>query len=57
MFRPIVRIVTAPDGRRLLDGAVRDLTELDPETGRPRRSVVRSTDPERYGIRVADYVA
>jgi HD-GYP domain-containing protein (c-di-GMP phosphodiesterase class II) len=57
MFRPIVRIVTAPDGRRLSDGAVRDLTELDPETGRPRRSVVRSTDPERYGIRVADYVA
>lgn len=55
--RPLVRILTTPKGERLADGPIRDLTESDPETGRPRRTIARSTDPQRYGIKVSDYVA
>jgi len=57
LSRPMVRIVASADGERLPDGPVRDLTESDPSTGRPRRTIARSTDPDRYGIRVADFVA
>ncbi|MGD8496468.1 MAG: hypothetical protein PVF05_09785, partial [Gemmatimonadales bacterium] len=54
--RPMVRIVASPDGTRIGDGPIRDLTETDPEGGRYVRSIARSTDPERYGINVADFV-
>lgn len=57
IHRPMVRIVAGPDGERLADGPIRDLTEVDPETGRPRRTIARSTDPQRYGVRVSDFVA
>ncbi len=57
IHRPMVRIVATPSGDRIPDGPIRDLTESDPETGRPRRSIARSTDPQRYGIRVSDFVA
>ena len=57
IHRPMVRIVAGADGQRLADGPIRDLTEVDPDTGRPRRSIARSTDPQRYGIRVSDFVA
>jgi hypothetical protein len=53
----MVRIIASPDGQRLAHGPVRDLAELDPDTGRPRRTIARSTDPERYGIRVSEFVA
>jgi HD-GYP domain-containing protein (c-di-GMP phosphodiesterase class II) len=57
IHRPMVRIVAGPDGQRLADGPIRDLTEVDPDTGRPRRTIARSTDPQRYGIRVSELVA
>jgi HD-GYP domain-containing protein (c-di-GMP phosphodiesterase class II) len=55
--RPLVRIIATPDGNRIGDGPIRDLTEQDPETGEYRRTIARSTDPERYGIKVSDHVA
>ncbi len=55
--RPLVRIVAGLDGKRIGDGPIRDLTEADPDSGQPIRSIARSTDPDRYGINVADYVA
>jgi len=57
IHRPMVRIVAGPDGQRLADGPIRDLTEVDPDTGRPRRTIARSTDPQRYGVRVSELVA
>ncbi|MEJ2547093.1 MAG: HD domain-containing protein [Gemmatimonadota bacterium] len=57
IHRPMVRIIADADGNRLAEGPIRDLTEIDPDTGRPRRSIARSTDPERYGVKVAEYVA
>jgi len=55
--RPLVRIIANADGERVGDGPIRDLTEHDPDTKHYRRSIARSTDPERYGIDVADHVA
>lgn len=55
--RPMVRIVASPDGTRIGDGPIRDLTEIDPNSGAFARSIARSTDPERYGINVSDFVA
>ncbi|MGW8282453.1 MAG: HD-GYP domain-containing protein [Gemmatimonadota bacterium] len=57
IHRPMVRIIAGPDGSRIPDGPIRDLTELDPDTGKPRRTIARSTDPERYGIQVSEFVA
>ena len=54
--RPLVRIIATSDGERVGDGPIRDLTEHDPDTGRYRRTIARSTDPERYGINVSDHV-
>ena len=55
--RPLVRIIADTAGERMGDGPIRDLTERDPETGQYRRTIARSTDPARYGIKVADHVA
>jgi len=55
--RPLVRIIATADGERVGDGPIRDLTERDPDTGRHRRTIARSSDPTRYGINVADHVA
>ena len=30
--------------------------KIDPETGLPPRSIVKTTEPQKYGIRVADYL-
>jgi HD-GYP domain-containing protein (c-di-GMP phosphodiesterase class II) len=53
-LRPRVKIIINPD-RKLVDGAVVDLSEIEPATARFRRSIVKSLDAEKYGIRVADY--
>ena len=55
IHRPVVKLVSdafghAVDGRRV------DLSERDPATGEHARTIVKVTEPERYGIRVADYV-
>jgi len=33
-----------------------DLSEPDPGTGQPKRSIIKTTDPQKYGIRVSDYI-
>ncbi|TFG63331.1 MAG: HD domain-containing protein, partial [Gemmatimonadales bacterium] len=55
--RPLIRLVTTGDGTRIGDGPIRDLTEGDPTTGKFVRSIARSADPGRYGIKVSDFVA
>ncbi|HEY8483884.1 MAG TPA: HD domain-containing phosphohydrolase [Longimicrobiales bacterium] len=55
IHQPIVKIITDPMGLPVANPVVADLSELDPVTGRPRRTIIKTTDPERYGIRVGDY--
>ena len=55
MHQPIVKIISNPMGVVLAEPETRDLAELNPETGLPLRSIIKTTDPDRYGINVADY--
>ncbi len=52
--RPLVRIVSDALGNVLHPGEVVDLAERD-ESGAYRRTIIKTGDPERYGIRVGDY--
>ena len=54
VHRPVVRIVTAPDGALLQPGFVADLAHRD-EQGNFPRTIVKVTDPAKYGITVSDY--
>jgi len=53
-FRPRVKLITDPDGNRI-DGAFVDLSEVDPSTGSYPRAIVKFLDPEKYGLKIADY--
>lgn len=55
--RPEVKILSDPKGLALSAPVLATLDEVDPETGEPRRTVIKTADPARYGIRPADYVA
>jgi HD-GYP domain-containing protein (c-di-GMP phosphodiesterase class II) len=52
--RPLVRIVSDALGNVQHPGTVVDLAERD-ESGNFRRTIIKTGDPERYGIRVGDY--
>ncbi len=54
--QPEVKILSDPKGIPLATPEVATLDEIDPATGRPRRTVIKTADPARYDIRVADYV-
>jgi HD-GYP domain-containing protein (c-di-GMP phosphodiesterase class II) len=55
LHQPVVRIVYDAMGQRIDDPPLVDLAETDPGTGQPRRTIVKATDPDRYGLRVGDY--
>jgi hypothetical protein len=55
VHQPVVKIITDADGVMLADPFVADLAEADPATRRPKRTVVKTIDPDPYGIRVSDY--
>ena len=54
LHRPIVRIVSTPDGGLPDETALADLSAVD-DTGNYERSVVKVTDGHRYGITPSDY--
>jgi HD-GYP domain-containing protein (c-di-GMP phosphodiesterase class II) len=54
LHRPLVRIVMNPDGVGLGDGFVADLTETD-GAGTFTRSIIKVANPDRFGLRPADY--
>jgi HD-GYP domain-containing protein (c-di-GMP phosphodiesterase class II) len=53
VHRPIVRVVTSPDGGLLHPGFLADLALQ--EGGAYPRSIIKVTDPLKYGIKVQDY--
>ena len=57
LHRPLVRIVSDASGRRLAEPRLLDLSVPDQATGRPARTIVKTTDAEKYGIKVSDFVA
>ena len=54
--QPVVRVIYDEMGHPLLPPRTLDLTETDPATGAPLRTIIKTTDPEKYGINVRDYV-
>jgi len=52
--RPIVRVVSDALGNVMHPGTLVDLAERD-EAGAFRRTIIKTGDPERYGIRVGDF--
>lgn len=52
---PVVRIITDELGRPLPKPATIDLADFDEEAGRPPRLIIKTTDPAKFGIRIADY--
>jgi HD-GYP domain-containing protein (c-di-GMP phosphodiesterase class II) len=56
LSRPIVRVTHDELGIPLEPPRTIDLSEMDPTTGAPARTIIKTTDPEQYGIRVQDYI-
>jgi HD-GYP domain-containing protein (c-di-GMP phosphodiesterase class II) len=54
LSRPIVRIVSDDRGNLAYPGELFDLAERTPE-GAFARTIIKTADPERYGIRIGDY--
>ncbi len=52
--RPIVRIVSDDRGNLLYPGELVDLTE-QAENGAFRRTIIKTENPDRYGLNVGDY--
>lgn len=53
--QPVVRVIYDDVGIPLGQPRTLDLAEVDPETGERVRSIIKTTDPERYGIDVKSY--
>jgi HD-GYP domain-containing protein (c-di-GMP phosphodiesterase class II) len=54
LHQPIVRVVFDSLGVPVSPPRTLDLSETD-AAGKPRHSIIKTTDPERYGINVGDY--
>ena len=55
LHQPVVKIISDPMGIMFADPVSADLSEMDPSTDKPRRTIIKTVDPERFGIRVSDY--
>jgi hypothetical protein len=55
LHQPIVKVICDRLGMMLAEPFLADLSEPDPSTGRPARTTVKTTRPEKYAIRVSDY--
>jgi hypothetical protein len=55
MHQPIVKLLASDLGVMHAEPPTVDLAELDPATDKPARSILKTTDPDRYGINVSDY--
>jgi len=53
---PRVRVISDEMGVPLAEPRELDLAEVDSETGAPVRTIIKTTDPQKYGIRVSDYL-
>jgi len=56
LHRPKVKVISDPVGLPLPEPKTLDLSEVDPATGAPRHQIIKTTDPQKYGIRVSDYL-
>lgn len=55
IHQPLVKIISDSNGTMLAEPPLVDLSDVDPATGSPVRTIVKTTDPDKYGIRVSEY--
>lgn len=56
LHQPLVKVISDPMGTPLAEPVTLDLSETDPDSGMPLRSIIKTVDAERYGIQVSDYL-
>jgi HD-GYP domain-containing protein (c-di-GMP phosphodiesterase class II) len=56
LHRPQVKVISDPVGLPLAEPKTLDLAEADPTTGAAKHQIIKTTDPQKYGIRVSDYL-
>ncbi|HEX9887086.1 MAG TPA: HD domain-containing phosphohydrolase [Longimicrobiales bacterium] len=56
LHQPRVRVISDSMGVPLSEPISLDLAHIDPATGQAARQIIKTTDPQKYGIRVADYL-
>lgn len=52
--RPRIILVTDPQGNRVTGGTI-DLAEMDMATGRFKKNIIKTLDPNQYNINLAEY--
>jgi len=55
VHQPVVKVICDPMGIMMAQPLTVDLTDVDPVTQKARRTIVKTVDPDRFGIRVSDY--
>ncbi|MBI4521300.1 MAG: HD-GYP domain-containing protein [Gemmatimonadetes bacterium] len=55
LHQPLVLIISDSQGTTLVEPERIDLAEVDPVTGQPRRTIIKTADPQKYGINVGHY--
>ncbi|MBI5182172.1 MAG: hypothetical protein HZA06_04575 [Nitrospirae bacterium] len=53
--RPKIILIKDQAGKARNIKLISDLTEIDPDTGKYKRSIVRAEDPRKFNIDVAEY--
>jgi len=56
LHRPQVKVISDPVGLPLAEPKTVDLADTDPATGTAVHQIIKTTDPQKYGIRVSDYL-
>ncbi|HZD05221.1 MAG TPA: hypothetical protein VE173_09895, partial [Longimicrobiales bacterium] len=56
LHQPRVKVISDPMGVPVSDPLTLDLAEADPASGQTYRQIIKTTDPQKYGIRVSDYL-
>ena len=51
-----MRVISDAVGLPLPEPKTIDLAQVDPVTGAPIHHIIKTTDPQKYGIRVSDYL-
>jgi HD-GYP domain-containing protein (c-di-GMP phosphodiesterase class II) len=56
LHQPLVKVISDPMGAPYPEPRTLDLAEIHPGTGEPVRTIIKTTDPQKYGINVSDYL-
>lgn len=57
LHQPVVKVISDGMGIMIADPPTVDLAEVDQATSKLRRTIVKTVDPDRFGVRVADYLS